>query len=86
MLRTRYCFDIEVGLFLRVSALPLFLKLNLWEINNLIKLFITNNKTVIDVEELRDLILDGISTEELNAKCDYSAITDINFMLKIVKV
>ena len=49
MLRTRYCFDIEVGLFLRVSALPLFLKLSSWEISN--------NKTIIAIEELRNLIL-----------------------------
>jgi len=36
----------------------------------------------INKEELRDLILDGISTEELNSKYDYSDILDMSEMFK----
>jgi len=34
----------------------------------------------INKAELRDLILDGISSKELNSKYDYSAITDMSYM------
>ena len=36
---------------------------------------------IIDKFKLRDLILDGISTEELNSKYDYSHITDMSDLL-----
>jgi len=38
-------------------------------------------KIKINKSELRDLILDGITTEELNNKYDYSDVTDTNCMV-----
>lgn len=38
-------------------------------------------KVVITKEELRDLIVSGISSEELNANYDYSNITDMSYLL-----
>jgi len=36
----------------------------------------------INKHELRELILDGISTEELNSKYDYSHITNMSYMFE----
>ena len=35
---------------------------------------------ITNKNELRDLILDGITSEELNSKYDYSSITDMSYM------
>ena len=37
-------------------------------------------KIEITKYQLRDLILEGISTEELNSKYDYSSISDMTYM------
>ena len=37
-------------------------------------------KTKINIKQLRDLVLNGISSEELNSRYDYSHITDMGHM------
>ena len=41
--------------------------------------------TINNKYELRDLILDGITTEELNSKYDYSSITNMSYMFNACK-